>query len=147
MCLLRWTQPSEHEALNQCWFDVGPASQIVGQHWTSIWSTLCFFGSVDMCFAPKRNNKFCLIHSLYQELYINQKSPLCPMWDSHPRPLDFVPAALTTRLWRSLPCLMNIWLWRRMSTVFADLLFSTCTTSVAFEECWIWRQLSSLSRP
>ena len=28
---------------------------------------------------------------------------------------------------------MNICLWRRMPTVFADLLFSTCTTSVALE--------------
>ena len=34
-----WTQPSKHEALNQCWFDPVPASQTVGQHWTSIRST------------------------------------------------------------------------------------------------------------
>ena len=26
------TQPSKHEALNQCWFDAGPASQMVSQH-------------------------------------------------------------------------------------------------------------------
>ena len=30
--LLGWTQPSKHEALNQCWFDAGLASQTVGQH-------------------------------------------------------------------------------------------------------------------
>ena len=32
-----------------------------------------------------------------------------------------------------VPFLTNIRLWRRMSTVFADLLFSTYTTSAAFE--------------
>ena len=32
-------QPSKHEALNQCWFYAGPASQTVGQNWTSIRST------------------------------------------------------------------------------------------------------------
>ena len=44
LCFLGWTQPSKHEALNQCWFDAGPASQTVGQHWTSIWSTSCLLG-------------------------------------------------------------------------------------------------------
>ena len=44
LCFLGWTQPSKHEALNQCWIDAGPASQTVGQHWTSIWSTLCLLG-------------------------------------------------------------------------------------------------------
>ena len=44
LCLLGWTQPSKHEALNQCWFDARPASQMVGQQWTSIWSTSCFLG-------------------------------------------------------------------------------------------------------
>ena len=44
LCLLGWTQTSKHEALNQCWFDAGPASQTVGQHWTSIWSTSCLLG-------------------------------------------------------------------------------------------------------
>ena len=34
-----WTQPSKHEALNQCWFDVAPASLTVGQQWASIVST------------------------------------------------------------------------------------------------------------
>ena len=34
-------QPSKHEALNQCWFEDGPASQTVGQNWTSIGSTSC----------------------------------------------------------------------------------------------------------
>ena len=42
--------PSKHEALNQCWFDAGPASQTVGQHWVNV----VFAGSVDKCFAPKR---------------------------------------------------------------------------------------------
>ena len=41
LCLLGWTQPSKHEALNQCWFDAGLA---VSQHWTSIWSTSCLLG-------------------------------------------------------------------------------------------------------
>ena len=66
--------PSKHEALNQCWFDAGPASQMVGQHWVNV----VFDGSVDECFAPKLNNKFRLIHSLYclHELFnnINYKS-------------------------------------------------------------------------
>ena len=31
--------PSKHDALNQCWFDDGPASQMVGQHWASIGSS------------------------------------------------------------------------------------------------------------
>ena len=44
LCFLGWTQPSKHEALSQCWFDAGPASQTVGQHWTSIWSTSCLLG-------------------------------------------------------------------------------------------------------
>ena len=44
LCLLGWTQPSKHEALNQCWFDAGPAAQIVGQHWTSIGSMSCLLG-------------------------------------------------------------------------------------------------------
>ena len=30
--LLSWTQFSKHEALNQCWFDAGPASQMVGNN-------------------------------------------------------------------------------------------------------------------
>ena len=33
-CLTR-----KHEALNQCWFYAGPASQTVGRNWTSIGST------------------------------------------------------------------------------------------------------------
>ena len=51
-----------------------------------------------------------------------------------------------TQLANLVPFLMYIWLWRRMLTVFTALLSSTCTASAAFEECWIWRQLSSLSR-
>ena len=35
--------PSKHEALNQCWFDAGSASQAVGQHWVNV----VFAGSVD----------------------------------------------------------------------------------------------------
>ena len=61
------SQPSKHEALNQCWFDAGQASQTVGQHWTSIGSTrLELAGSVDKphCVVPKRNNKFRLIQNL-----------------------------------------------------------------------------------
>ena len=59
LCLLGWTQPSKHEALNQCWFDAGPASQTVGQHCTSICSgRVCWVCRQ----APKRNNKFRLIH-------------------------------------------------------------------------------------
>ena len=38
------TQPSKHEALNQCWIDARPVSQTVGQHWTSIGSTSCLQG-------------------------------------------------------------------------------------------------------
>ena len=38
---------SKHEAFNQCWFDAGPASQTVGQHWVNV----VFAGSVDKCFA------------------------------------------------------------------------------------------------
>ena len=34
-------QPSKHKALNQCWFYAGPASQTVGQNWTSIGSLSC----------------------------------------------------------------------------------------------------------
>ena len=55
------SSPSKHEALNQCWFDAGPALQTVGQHWVNV----VFAGSVDKCFVPKRNNKFRLKHSLY----------------------------------------------------------------------------------
>ena len=81
-----WTQPSKHEALNQCWFDAGPASQTVGLHWSSIGSSsVVFAGSLDkppcvshICVVPKRRNKFRLIHSLYcpQEPFnnINYKS-------------------------------------------------------------------------
>ena len=36
--------PSKHAALNQCWFDAGPASQMVEQHRTSIGSTSCLLG-------------------------------------------------------------------------------------------------------
>ena len=63
-----WTQL----ALNQCWFDTGPASQTVGQHWTSIGSTSCLLGVLTSHIVfrttvqgSKRNNKFRLIHSLY----------------------------------------------------------------------------------
>ena len=44
LCLLGWSQPSKHEALNQCWFDAGPVSQTVSQHWISIGSTSCLLG-------------------------------------------------------------------------------------------------------
>ena len=38
---LRDPQPSKHEALNQCCFYAGPASQMVGQNGTSIGSMSC----------------------------------------------------------------------------------------------------------
>ena len=38
------TQPRKHEALIQCWFDAGPASQTVGQYRISIGSTSCLLG-------------------------------------------------------------------------------------------------------
>ena len=49
-------QPSKHEALNQCWFDVGPASPTVKQNWTSIGSTsrVCWECWQDtLCFAHR----------------------------------------------------------------------------------------------
>ena len=33
--------PSKHETLNQCWADVGPAAQTLGQHQPSIGSMSC----------------------------------------------------------------------------------------------------------
>ena len=67
-----WMQASKPEALNQCWLDVGPASQMVSQHWISIGSTphVCWgCWPATLSFAhgvvPKRNNKSRLMHSLY----------------------------------------------------------------------------------
>ena len=49
-----------------------------GPAWDQHWVNFVFAGSVDKCFAPKRNTKFRLIHCLYcpQELFnnINYKS-------------------------------------------------------------------------
>ena len=65
--LLSWAQPSKHEVLTQwCWASVADCGPALDQHWGNV----VFAVSVDKCFAPKRNNKFRLIHSLYQELYI-----------------------------------------------------------------------------
>ena len=50
-------QPSKHEALNQCWFDAGPVSQMVSQNWTSIGSTsrVCWeCWQATLCFALRR---------------------------------------------------------------------------------------------
>ena len=55
-----WTQPSKHEALNQCWFDAGPAWQTVGQHWNSIGSTssVCWeCWQTTLCFAHPHGSK------------------------------------------------------------------------------------------
>ena len=35
------TYPGKHETFNQCWFNIGPPSQTVEQHWTSIGWTSC----------------------------------------------------------------------------------------------------------
>ena len=50
-------QPRKHNVLNQCWFDAGPASQTVGQNWTSIGSTsrVCWeCWQATLCFAHRR---------------------------------------------------------------------------------------------
>ena len=57
-----------------CWASVANGGPALDQHWVN----LMFAWSVDKCFAPKRNNKFSLKHSLYcpQEPFnnINYKS-------------------------------------------------------------------------
>ena len=50
-------QPSKHEALNQCWFYAGPASQMVGQIWASFGSTSrvfweCWQATFVFCTSP-----------------------------------------------------------------------------------------------
>ena len=50
-------RPSKHEALNQCWFKAGPASQTVGQNWTSIGSTSRVWWEcwqATLCFTHRR---------------------------------------------------------------------------------------------
>ena len=49
------------QVLNQCWFDAGPASQMVGQNWVNV----VFAGNVDKCFAPKRN-KVCIVSTVHR---------------------------------------------------------------------------------
>ena len=39
-------QPSKHEALNECWFDAGPASQTVARIGPAFGQRLVFAGSV-----------------------------------------------------------------------------------------------------
>ena len=52
-----------------CWASVADDGPALDQHWVND----MFAGSADKCFAPKRNNKFRLIHSLYcpQEQFNN----------------------------------------------------------------------------
>ena len=50
-------QPRKHEALNQCWFYAGPASQTLGRIGPALGQHLVFAGSVDrphLCFAHHR---------------------------------------------------------------------------------------------
>ena len=44
-------QPSKHEALNQCWFYAGPASQTVGQNWVN-----------DSCLLGVLPGHICVLH-------------------------------------------------------------------------------------
>ena len=59
---VHWVERSSQQTrgvepgLVRCW----ASEQTVGKHWVKV----VFARSVDKCFAPKRNNKFCLIHSL-----------------------------------------------------------------------------------
>ena len=57
-----------------CWASVADGGPALDQHWVNV----VFAGSVDKCFALKRNNKFSSVHSLYclQEPFenINYKS-------------------------------------------------------------------------
>ena len=38
----QWIYPIQHDTLRKYWFNVGPASETMGQHWLNV---LCFFGS------------------------------------------------------------------------------------------------------
>ena len=40
-CITLLTDSKRHKTLNQCWFNVGPASQTVDEHYTNIDSTSC----------------------------------------------------------------------------------------------------------
>ena len=64
----RWTRAG------WCWASVADCGPTLDQHWVNV----VFAGRVGKCFAPKWNNKFRLIHSLYCPLEpfnnINYKS-------------------------------------------------------------------------
>ena len=74
-----WTQPSKHEALNQCWFDAGSASQTVGQHWTSngpaLVNVLCLLGVL--------TNHIVFRHRRGSSLYCPQEPFITINYKSH----------------------------------------------------------------
>ena len=90
-----WTQPSKHEAMNQCWFDSGPVSQ-TGQHWTSFGSTLCLLG-------------------VLTSLFIKGPSKLCSL---DPLPTSLLKKTITAHL----PILCQIINWSLKSGVFPAML-------------------------
>ena len=54
---------SKHGTLPMCWFNVGPASQTVGQHWTDTWSMF------RVCWVTLLNHTFdCKIPITYFKL-------------------------------------------------------------------------------
>ena len=48
-----------------CWASVADCGPALNQHWVNV----VLAGSVDKCLAPKRNNKFRLIHSLVSTVH------------------------------------------------------------------------------
>ena len=62
VCTGNWTQLAQQtQGVEPVLVRCCAASQTVVQHWLNV----VLSGSVDKCFAPKWNNKFRLIHSLY----------------------------------------------------------------------------------
>ena len=55
-CFPEWI-PSKHRKFTQCWFDVGPASETLGQQQTSIGyaSCLCWGSALRPCSRPCRD--------------------------------------------------------------------------------------------
>ena len=72
--------PSKHETLNQCWFNVGPESETMGQQWINIFSILCVltlirFLSVLYMLFQKTFNYIYII-----ECFLNNKTTTGHIW-------------------------------------------------------------------
>ena len=105
-----------------CWASVADCGPALDQ----LWVNGVMAGSVDKCFAPKQNNKFRLIHSLYQELYMKFLSLLSTGSNSY-QPLwlccwrgDISSFFSRWLLNRSLDC-FPIWYVRYLDSIY-DLL-------------------------